>query len=123
MISIATLVAIGVLAAVAYWWSRRSLSRRVPSRTTRAADRFAAVEIRRRGGACEVARALAGRRFLANQVPALPLAGCKNKRCDCRFAKLSDRRTDDRRWGHDGLSAAMFNTAQRRKIADRRDAV
>jgi hypothetical protein len=51
----------------------------------------------------------------------LPLAGCTKKRCDCHFAKLSDRRTDERRWGHDGLSAAMFNTAQRRKLADRRD--
>ena len=71
--------------------------------------------------ACEAARALEGERFLANQSPALPLAGCSKARCDCRFAKLSDRRTDDRRWGHDGLNAAMFNTAQRRKLADRRD--
>ena len=122
MILIATLIAITALGAVAHWWLRsRPQSRHVPSRSARAAERFAAVEIRWRSGACDAARALDGQRFLANQSPALPLAGCMKKRCDCRFEKLSDRRTDDRRWQHDGLSAAMFNTAQRRKLADRRD--
>jgi hypothetical protein len=105
-----------------HWvWSRRSQAQKVASRPARAAERFAAVEIRRRGAACQAARKLDGQRFLVDQSPALPLAGCTKKRCDCHFAKLSDRRTDDRRWGHDGLSAAMFNTAQRRKLADRRD--
>jgi hypothetical protein len=120
MISIAILVAVAVLATVAYWWSRRAQSQRVASRPARAAERFAAVEIRRRGTACRAARALDGQRFLVNQSPALPLAGCTKKRCDCHFAKLTDRRTDDRRWGHEGLNAALFNTAQRRKLADRR---
>jgi len=122
MIPIATLAAIAALATVVYWWSRRRpRSTHVPSRAARGAERFAAVEIRRRSGACEAARSLDGQRFLANQSPALPLARCTKARCDCRFVKLSDRRTDDRRWGHDGLSAAMFNSAQRRKLADRRD--
>src|SRR6476619_2308391 len=101
MIVIATLIVIAVLAAGFYWRSRRTPSAAVPSRTARAAERFAAVEIRRGSAACQAARALDGQRFLANQSPALPLAGCTKKRCDCHFAKLSDRRTDDRRWGHD----------------------
>jgi hypothetical protein len=121
MILITTVVAVAVLTAVIHWWMRRPRSGHVPFRAARAAERFAAVEIRRRSGACAAARALDGQRFLANQSPALPLAGCSKKRCDCHFAKLSDRRTDDRRWGHDGLSAAMFNTAQRRKLTDRRE--
>jgi hypothetical protein len=121
MMLIATLAAIAALAGVVHWWSRRRQASHVPSRTVRAAERFASVEIRRGSSACEAARALDGQRFLANQSPALPLAGCSKARCDCRFAKLSDRRTDDRRWGHDGLNAALFNTAQRRKLADRRD--
>jgi hypothetical protein len=122
MMLIATVIVVAVLAAVVHWWlRRRPPSRHVPSRSARPAERFAAVEIRRRSGACEAARALDGKRFLANQSPALPLAGCTKAHCECRFAKLSDRRTDDRRWEHDGLSAAMFNTAQRRKLAGRRD--
>lgn len=122
MIPIAILVAIALLAAAGWWWARSSKARHVPSRTARAAERFASVEIRRRSGACDAAHALEGQRFLANQSPALPLVGCTKPRCDCTFAKLSDRRTDDRRWGNDGLSAAMFIKAQRRKQAGRRDA-
>ncbi|MEO8466756.1 MAG: hypothetical protein ABI640_15575 [Gammaproteobacteria bacterium] len=95
------------------------LAANVPLRTARAAERFAAVEIRRGSGACREARALDGQRFLANKAPALPLAGCANVRCECSFQKLSDRRTENRRWG--GIGAAMFNKAQRRKRAGRRD--
>jgi hypothetical protein len=109
---------IAVLAAGVYWRSHRQ-SLRVPSRTARAAERFASV--RSSGRRSMPGRAGARRTTLSLISPRhcpLPVA---KKRCDCHFAKLSDRRTDDRRWGHDGLSAAMFNTAPRRKLADRRD--
>ena len=120
MILIAVLGAIAVSVGAGYWWwSRPSTARHVRQRAARAAERFAAVEIHRRSGSCEAAAALDGQRFLANQSPALPLVGCTKKRCDCSFAKFSDRRADDRRWGV-GLSATMFNIAQRRKQADRR---
>src|SRR5687768_7994027 len=123
MILISIVVAIALLAAGGYWgWSRRPPARNVASRLARAAERFAGVEIRRRSGACDAAKALDGQRFLANRSPALPLAGCTKTACDCRFAKLSDRRTDNRRWGHEGFSAAMFLKAERRKRANRRDA-
>jgi hypothetical protein len=120
---IATLIAIGFLAAAVYWWrSRLSNPRQVPQRAARRdSERFAGVEIRRRSGGCAAAIALDGQRFLANRSPALPLVGCTKKRCDCTFVKYSDRRTDDRRWENDGTTAALFNTAQRRMRADRRD--
>ena len=121
MILLATLAAVAVLAAIVLWWIRRAQAGQSPSRAARAAERFAAVEIRRLTGACQASRALDGQRSLVNQSSALPLAGCSKKHCGCRFVKLSDRRTDDRRWGHDGLSARMFNTAQRRNLADRRE--
>ena len=120
MILSAVLIAVALLAAAGYWWrSRPSPARQVASGVPR--ETFAAVEIRRRSGACAAAHALDGQRFLANQAPALPLAGCTKTRCECAFAKLSDRRTEDRRWGHEGLSAAMFLEAQRRTQADRRN--
>jgi hypothetical protein len=121
---ITILIAIALTAALGYWWrSRLLVPQHAAQRTAgRRPERFAGVEIRCRSGACAAAVALDGQRFLANKSPALPLAGCTKKRCDCRFVKLSDRRTDDRRWEHDGKSTAMFNTAQRRKISDRRDA-
>jgi hypothetical protein len=58
---------------------------------------------------------------LATKSPSLPLPGCTKKRCDCAFAKLSDRRTDERRWENEGFTAAMFLKAERRKQTDRRD--
>ena len=120
---IAILIAIALLAGAGYWWrAQLSNHRHVPQRTARRdPERFAGVEIRRRSGACAAAAALDGQRFLAKRSPALPLVGCTRKRCECSFVKYSDRRTDDRRWENDGMTAAMFNTAQRRMRADRRD--
>ena len=119
----AILIAIALLAGVGYWWrSRRPASLDASqSAARRGAERFAGVEIRRRGASCPAAAALDGQRFLANKSPALPLAGCTKARCDCSFVKYSDRRTDDRRWESESMTGAMFNTAQRRKVADRRD--
>jgi hypothetical protein len=122
MILIAILVVIALLAGGGYWWRlRRAPAPDAPARMARAPERFASVEIRPRGGACRAARELEGQRFLANQSPALPLTGCTKTRCDCTFAKLSDRRTDERRWGHGGLTASLFLKAERRKQASRRD--
>ena len=120
MIAIIGVIALIAAASGYWWWSRARPEAHTPTRKARTAERFAAVEIHRRSGACAAARALDGQRFLANQSPALPLAGCKNAHCDCRFVKLADRRTDDRRFG--GLGAALFVKAQRRKRAGRRDA-
>ena len=116
---------IGALVAslgAAFWL----VSRREPPRKKQAAPRkkaggrFGAVEIRPRGGACRGALRLRGRRFLAKNAPALPLQECAAERCMCIFSKLPDRRTDARRLEHDGLSAALFLTKNRRGKRDRR---
>jgi hypothetical protein len=120
MILTAILLVFVLFAVAGYWWrSRPSPARPLPAS---AGERYASVEIRPRSGACAAAHALAGQLFLAQQAPALPLDGCTKTRCDCTFAKRSDRRTDDRRWGHEGLGAAMFVNAERRSTADRREA-
>jgi hypothetical protein len=71
--------------------------------------------------ACEPARGLRGQRYLANEAPALPLPGCTAPHCSCAFVKLSDRRTDDRRLDHAGLSASLFLSKNRRDQGGRRD--
>jgi hypothetical protein len=111
-----------VLAAGAVYWllSGRAGAQKRESRESKAAATYSAVEIRPRSGACDAARALQGRRFLSTDAPALPLAKCTAAPCRCRFAKLSDRRTDGRRLEHDGLSAALFLPSNRRKRRDRR---
>ena len=59
---------------------------------------YHAVSIKFDEKACNAARELFGRRFLASAAPRLPLADCDAAECHCRFAHHSDRRTGkDRR--------------------------
>ena len=117
-------VAIALVVAAVFWRrSRRTPTKQASPRAARPADRFAAVAIRTRSGACAPARALEKQRFLTNRSPALPLPGCTNKRCDCTFAKLADRRGEERRFTLGSLSAAaQFLKSERRKRAGRRGA-
>lgn len=116
------LVSVTIVAAGAAYWlvARRPREMNRVQRKPRAAQRFGAVEIRTRGGACAAARALESARFLANEAPALPLPDCAAAKCTCTFGKLSDRRTEGRRLEHGGLSAALFLTNNRREKDDRR---
>lgn len=135
MIPIAILVVIAV-AAAGFWLARRRRpapdrrpvrgQKSVPGRKGEApaqpsATGFGAVEIQMRHAACDAARALSGRRYLANEAPALPLPGCTAAQCKCSFVKLSDRRTEDRRLEHAGLSSSLFLANDRRDRSGRRD--
>lgn len=122
MILFIVMAAMALFAAAGYWWWSRMRQEKTKSEARPRAPRFSAVEIRSLGVPCAAALALDGQRFLAHQSPPLPLVGCTNKHCDCTFAKLSDRRSDERRWGHTGLSAAMFAKGERREQSGRRDA-
>jgi hypothetical protein len=111
-----------VAGAAAYWLLIRqshARSSRAPH-PTKAGGRFGAVEIRIRGGSCGSARTLEGQRFLAKNAPALPLPACTAAQCSCSFAKLSDRRTDGRRFAQGGLAASLFVATNRRAKRDRR---
>jgi hypothetical protein len=61
-------------------------------------SKFHAVSIRPGLIACETATALQGQRFLSDAAPLLPLKGCNQPDCQCKFAHHNDRRGgDDRR--------------------------
>jgi hypothetical protein len=114
------IIAVLLLAAAAGWvLLRRTKPNEAPGKMP-TANRFAAVEIRPRGNGCAAARALEGKRFLPEQAPALPLTGCTAAKCSCIFAKLTDRRTEERRLEHGGLSASLFQSDDRREKRDRR---
>jgi hypothetical protein len=109
-------------AAAAYWFVARrpKEDKNAPQPKKASGARFGSVEIRTRAGACDAARALEGQRFLAKDAPALPLPACTAGKCTCTFSKLPDRRTEERRLEHGGLSAAMFLDKNRREKRDRR---
>ena len=79
---------------------------------------FHAVSIKFSEGACDAARELSGRRFLANAAPRLPLPDCDAATCDCRFAHHKDRRTGrDRRspFASSGMTGATGSHEQERR--------
>lgn len=69
-----------------------------PSRTDSTMSAYHAVSIKFAANACDAAKAMTGRRFLASAAPQLPLADCDAPECRCRFAHHDDRRSGaDRR--------------------------
>lgn len=97
------------------WW--RSCRYSPPKVAVKSSPRLATTNFRAAAivpcaDACEDARRLGARRFLARSAPLLPLRQCtQSDQCDCTYRKFSDRRRDpDRR-------RAMFAGSGR---ADRR---
>jgi hypothetical protein len=118
---VACVAALALLAGATWWLVvRRARATAAPQAPTKAGGRFGGVEIRTRNGACDAARELVGKRFLAKNAPPLPLPSCAAARCACSFTKLADRRTDGRRWQPAGMAASLFQATNRRKQCDRR---
>lgn len=81
---------------------------------------YRAVELRAQGPACRGARALAGKRMLAAEAPALPLPGC-TLRCACYYKNHADRRSSEpRRLADAGVSGSFYMGPERRSGLDRR---
>jgi len=58
---------------------------------------FHAVSLKYSSSACDAAKAMTGRRFLASAAPRLPLPECDSLECRCGFAHHSDRRSGKER--------------------------
>lgn len=85
-----------------------------------AAQSYRAVELRTQGPACRQAKALAGKRMLVADAPALPLAACK-LRCVCYYQPHADRRSSEpRRLADIGVSGSYYTGPERRSGLDRR---
>jgi len=108
----------------------RASSARVASQSPAGAQRGAAAPYRAAqivcdGSACESARALSGIRFLAREVPRLPLPECTHRPCRCSYIRHTDRRnlSDERRAQFSvrtKLYAAEIGNDERRRKYGRR---
>ena len=92
--------------------SRNRYSQKAPAPATHKSQAatqektFASVIIEPGLCACDAVAAYARQALLENDAPALPLPGCTEARCQCRFRQLEDRRRDnDRRSFADTTSA------------------
>ena len=87
---------------------------------------YHAVSIKFEANACDAAKAMTGRRFLASAAPRLPLPECNVLECRCRFAHHDDRRSGkDRRSpfaarGYSPSGTGSFEK-ERRESAGRRE--
>lgn len=75
------------------------------------------------GDCCDAARAIVGQRFLANEVPMLPLKACDAADCRCAYERFDHRRTDLRRLSDVGYDmASQFHDEENRgNTSGRRD--
>ena len=126
---VASLIAIALLIALFVFVRKRATSEAArdaprPAYTKPADTRFHAVSLRFAGGACDAARAMEGRRFLAGAAPRLPLPECDAPECKCRFKHHSDRRAGPERrniWAERfGSAGSGSYPAEQRKGSDRR---
>ncbi len=93
------------------WQKQRKQKRRNPNRASHPARATTARRLFHgvaivpgRDHSCEAVNALANIRYLADDAPMLPVAGCSNRAdCRCRYQHFDDRRTEARRESDVGL--------------------
>jgi hypothetical protein len=122
------LIIAGVLLLAWLMLRRRNSSKKVDPRESAPQPQhtaYHAVSIKFGEQACGAARAMAGRRFLSNAAPRLPLADCDAAQCSCRFVHHEDRRSGkDRRspFAASGFGGGTGSFQQeRRERSDRRE--
>ena len=79
------------------WFMRKRIGARVRSagryvEHSRIANPYHAVSVEVGTRPCAAARELAGRRYLSSAAPMLPLKGCTQATCQCRYTHHQDRR-------------------------------
>jgi hypothetical protein len=105
---------------------RRNAARRVASANNtelarlRREGRYRGVTIR--PGKCVAARKYSGQIFSFDNAPRLPLPGCSERRCTCRYQGVLEHRRRVRRMEHDRREDIRFETDHndRRGPRDRR---
>ncbi len=73
--------------------------------------------------ACDEVQRHAGRRVLQKDAPLLPVPGCDQAQCQCRYRKFRDRRSGAERrlpFGHAQLTNFMPANMVERQKTDRR---
>jgi hypothetical protein len=123
------LLVLAVLLVAWLWMRRRGAGRaQAPAgaserRQLESDSAFHAVSIKTPVHACDAAKALEGKRFLASEAPRLPLPACPRESCECRFQHYRDRRSgQDRRspFGSSGTASPTGSYEQERRHSEGR---
>lgn len=116
------LIAVALLASAFLYWQWRERRRDIIiAQLAQRGGPYHCVEVRARGKPCPAAQALAGRRFLSNAAPQIPLPGCTSQKCRCAYVHFEDRRAGDRRNPFPSSHAReLSERSERRRRTDRR---
>ena len=124
------LVVIAVLVAgVGFWFYRARTEEAQKCKLRRRARVKSAPVTSYRGntiemckGACSAVTQMKGKRFLENETPPLPVIGCDNESCTCRYKNFEDRRDpdSDRRNTH-GLKSSLHEHSGEQEKRDKND--
>ncbi len=131
-----------LLVSVVWFWSQRSNAGAAPGQRARRRQsvvspdtelesmserkptqfRSVSIDCTNSSPPCQKAIVLDQTRFLLAEAPTLPLPGCNSGACGCAYVHHDDRRTEDRRAGHD-MHEAVWQAkgiVNRRSARDRR---
>lgn len=121
------IVLVSALVAGWYLWRRQSQNARTKKL---APPKYPGVAIKAASGAstCAAMQQLAGKRFLPDEAPMLPLPECDVERCSCCYVRYRDRRSeDDRREyyrnSYNALGGTERRSRQGRRASDNDDVV
>lgn len=117
MLSVKTMILVAILLAAIWWLLRKKYAADAGDKpaiapATIAKSKFHAVSLRFEPNACNAAKAMAGRRFLASAPPKLPLPECDSLKCSCRFAHHDDRRSGQERRSPFGSGRTITGTGR-----------
>ncbi|NMG35807.1 hypothetical protein GRF61_15270 [Azoarcus sp. TTM-91] len=116
------LLAAGMLVAVVLMLMRREQEEGMPVRHNPYKASYHAVCIQSGNQACDAARHVRGRRFLAAEAPRLPMPNCSRGECNCVYVHFDDRRVRNRRDVYANKSYMIGEQApeERRRASGRR---
>jgi len=116
------LVAGATLVGVVLMLMRREQEEGMPVRDNPYKASYHAVCIQSGNQACEAARHVRGRRFLAAEAPRLPMPSCSRAECNCVYVHFDDRRVRNRRdvYANKSYMIGEQDQEERRQVTGRR---
>lgn len=127
MMMIGLIIFGGALVIFAYaWYMQRQSEARLKNLLKESEEKFSVsqyrcVLIEAGSNACQHALAYKNRPLLLDAAPVLPLKSCNVSACDCKFARMEDRRTgEDRRANQNPKDSKVRGYMNKRYIRDRR---
>ncbi len=107
---------------MAIWSKRSNIKKTNLVKAKSKVGHYHCVELVLRYDACDVAMQQSGKRYLSDEAPMIPLPGCDQQNCRCRYRHHEDRRHEERRdpFSVSGIHTMFSEQNNRRLGGDRR---